>query len=321
MEYFGSKNMSSDYYVAINVAQAPPRDEYDYSFISILNEKPHAMEQSYCDGTNEYDIDRGIESDIPPILLTDYSRPFFKIAKFDYDKYIYKFLFKYIDKSLKGIECLDVRYEAEHGRWICFYGTLPIEKQLAPEQIVVYHRKKSLFARSWGNYDFHSKKITFETIDLTNILKLPFNCFMKAGINDRMRYDLRTEIRNKALEKFPSSNTGQTPWREIYSFTDEDYQFLNGIKMWSKSEFVLRKDKDTNEIKIYFNHISGDKVSSAFIMRTIKERLETAPSEFIWSMRLEYLKFLEGCEYHRDNHIERYMLNDLLAREICSYMI
>lgn len=285
-------------------------DSNEHSIIKILN--PGGMlSNEYDDIIDEHQIC------IPRILTSILPSPLLHIYKFDYSQEVYKFIFKYIEKTLKCIECLDVKYEAEYGRWICVYGTFPIEKQLSPQQMLVYHRKNALFR---GYYYKNSKKILFETVYLTNILKIPFNCFMKAGISDRMRYDLRKEISNKAQEMFPNSGRGQTPWNEIYTFTEEDRKKLMGNREWSKTEIILRRDNNTDVVKIYFNRLTGDNVSAMFIMRTIKDALDAAPTEFIWSARSNYLQFVEGCINAENNHIANFVLNDLISRELCLYM-
>ncbi len=321
MEQFGLSNAfnysNTEFpdYIATIAEQLP--QPHEYSITRLFNSIPQGGDED----VNETDrVDENVFG-IPSILVSTDPPEMFKICTFDYSDELYSFMFKKVERALKDIECLDINYEPENGRWICVYGTMPIERQLSPAQMDIYHRKKSLFSYGWGHYDSKIKKNTFETIYLTNILKLPFNCFMKAGINDHMRSKLRTEISNAAQKKFPASTTGQTPWNEIYSFTEEDHQIMRGIRTRSKSEIVFRKDKNTNELNIFFNRISGDRNSASFIMRTIKESLEFIPADFLWSLRTNFLQFTEGCEYVKDDQVGRYILNDLIGREICSFMM
>jgi len=46
--------------------------------------------------------------------------------------------------------------------------------------------------------------------------------------------------------------------------------------------------------------------------------------ELVWLSRVSYLLFVEGfpfVEGFKEGHIERYLLNDLVMREVCEYMI
>lgn len=308
-------------YVATSLANHQP--QYDENSITrMLNPNTAGLTRGYCDGYcgDTYDYDKGFG--IPPILVASFPQPLFKIYDFNYSDETYSFLFKLIHETLKGIECLDVKYEAEEGRWLCVYGTKPIKRQLSPAQMVVYLHKNALLSRNFNEYCLDS--ISFETIYLTNILKLPFNCFMKAGVCENMRARLRTEIRFKAREMFPHLATGQTPWSEYYGyvFEDDDFISLTPRREWSKIEIVLRKDISKNKLDVFYNRITGDRTSSSFVMSTLKDSLERlVPADFIWNVRSNYLKFVEGCQCLKYNHIERYILNELLVREIASYFV
>ena len=262
---------------------------------------------------------------LPSILIEKYSQLCFKIGKFEYSEENYWYIYKLLEKTLNSIECLNIKYEESSGRWICEYGTPPIENQLTLDQYEVYVRKNSLFIlyiTRWPCFNTNKRKITYETVYLTNILKIPFNTFMKAGVSENMRYNLRSEIRIKAKEMFPLSNIGQTPWSETYSLTQEDHFNLNNIREWSKVELVLRKNSKTNELNIYLNRIGGDQVSAGFIYKTIKESLEGIKKEdLIWCGRSNYLKMIEGCqiENNYETHIIKYLFNEFIVREICLY--
>lgn len=305
-------------YIPADAVKASYNDEINSIVTKIYGW--HLAEGSLGD-LDHYGGTENNEIDIPPIIISTNPQPLFRISEFEYSQEFYSFLFKNIEKILKNVDCLDVKYEPERGRWLCIYGTMPIERKLSPAQMDVYHRKKTLFNYEFGHYS-ESKKNTFETIHLTNILKLPFNCFVKAGINNKMRASIRSEIRSKAKQMFPHLATDQTSWADMYTFRDEDFEALKGKKTWSKLEVVLRKNRLTNKIEIYFNRISGDRCSSSFVLFKIKDCLNSAPTDFIWSIRKNYLEFVEGLQnikYYK--HTEKYILNELLCREICTYML
>ena len=307
-------------YIPADAVKASYNDEINSILTNIYGW--YFAEGSLGDSLEHYDGTKNNDIDIPPIIISSHPQPLFRIAEFDYSQELYSFLFKQIEKTLMSTECLQINYQAEQGRWLCVYGTIPIERKLSPAQMDVYHRKKSLFNYEFGHYS-ESKKNTFETIHLTNILKLPFNCFVKAGINNKMRASLRSEIHSKAKQMFPHLATSQTCWFDMYTFNEEDFEALKGKKMWSKLEVVLRKNIVTNKIDIYFNRISGDRCSSSFVLFKIRDCLDLAPTDFIWSIRKNYLEFVEGLQNikYYYNHIEKYLLNDLLCREICTYTL
>jgi hypothetical protein len=260
------------------------------------------------------------DSNIEPIITENYTQPLLQIGNFQYSQELYLVLFKYLEITLIEIDSLSVKYEPDKGRWLCEYGTVPIETKLSPTQLTVYYRKNSLLRYGLNSHKLNTKKNTFDTICLTNILKLPFNCFIKAGINDRMRSNLRSEICDKAQKMFPCSAKGQTPWNEIYAFNDYDYEILKGIKSWSKFEIVIRKNIYTDKLNVYFNRLSGNRLSSSFVLNKTKESLNSLPAEFNWNLRKNYIQFIESFQTVQSNHIVKYILNEMICREICSYI-
>ena len=309
MECFPMQNVSNcemgfPYYVT---SDTPLRDDYD--------SPRNTLTAGYCDCTN---VEENIFN-IAPILIANNPQPLLLVGEYNYTQEMYLFMFKTIETALKSVECLNIKYEPEKGRWLCVYGTMRIFKQLSPEQQNIYYRKLSLFYPKWS-FNFKDKKNSFETIYLTNMLKLPFNYFLKAGINDYMRCKLRNEIIDKAHKMFPHSTTGQTDLFDIYSLLDDGILGNRAIKKWSKFEIVLRKNSITNKLSIFFNRISGDYISSTFVMNKIKECLIYAPTDYIWSLRKNYIQFVEGIQKLNSNHIEKYILNNLIVREIASYM-
>lgn len=292
-------------YVANSVANEPQYDQRN-SITQLLssNNPDGTLTRGYCD-----------DFGIPHVRPTRYQQTFFNIFDVDYSHDSYSFLFKHIEKTLKGIECLKFTYEEEQGRWLCVYGTKPIRMQLSPQQIPVYDSKKQLL--NINNCCFSIKIITLQTIYLTNILKLPFNCFMKAGISEDMRNRLRSQIAFKARKMFPNSERGQTPWSEYCEFTQEDHDILRGHREWSENEVIIRRDISKNKLDIYFNRISGDRVSSLFVKTTLTDSLEMLePSDFTWNVRSNYIKFVEGCQTSENGNVERYLFNEWIVREI-----
>ena len=293
-------------YVANSDAYEPQVQRNSITQLLKSNNPDCSLTRGYCDGFG-----------IPHVRTTSYQQKFFQMYGVDYSDDSYSFLFKHIEETLKGIECLKFTYEEEQGRWLCVYGTKPIKKQLSREQLLVYENKKKLLNIYSCGFSSNRKTITLETIYLTNILKLPFNCFMKAGISEDMRSRLRTQIATKAREMFPHSATGQTPWSEYYEFTEEDHDILIGHREWSENEVIIRRDISKNKLVIYFNCISGDGVSSLFVKRTLQHSLEVLePSDFSWNVRSNYIKFVEGCQTSVKGNVEKYIFNEWLVREI-----
>jgi hypothetical protein len=88
---------------------------------------------------------------------------------------------------------------------------------------------------------------------------------------------------------------------------------------WCRMLILLSYDEEKNIILVEFHRECGDRASFYPITHTIKHMLHDIKS-LNWHKRSAYLMFCEGIEYDEKNHIVNYVCNDLLKREICTYL-
>jgi hypothetical protein len=92
----------------------------------------------------------------------------------------------------------------------------------------------------------------------------------------------------------------------------------NGGK-WCRMYIYLSYDEEKNVILVEFHRESGDHNSFYPIIHTIKQMLNDTKFKN-WIKRLEYIMFCEGIEYNEKNHITQYVCNDLLKKEVCTFL-
>ena len=127
---------------------------------------------------------------------------------------------------------------------------------------------------------------------------------------------------SKAAEKAILNNLDE----EIIDEYNENDELPGPIPMFKPSDgkwclmfIYLSYDEEKNTILIEFHRDSGDRISFYTIIKIIKDMLNN--NRFLnWTKRLAYLMFCQGIEYDERNNIINYVCNDLLKREICSYL-
>jgi hypothetical protein len=88
---------------------------------------------------------------------------------------------------------------------------------------------------------------------------------------------------------------------------------------WCRMFIYLSYDEEKNVILVEFHRENGDHASFYPIIHTIKHMLNDTKFKN-WIKRLEYIMFCEGIEYDEKNHIINYLCNDLIKREISTYL-
>jgi hypothetical protein len=102
---------------------------------------------------------------------------------------------------------------------------------------------------------------------------------------------------------------------------DENILWYNA-KEWFQMELRIFYDAPRNCYLIEFNRMSGEPITFYDVFREIKAQIEEVlTTEGLWLTRKSYLYLLEGTKVniHDETPTTRYLLNELLAREICSY--
>ena len=126
---------------------------------------------------------------------------------------------------------------------------------------------------------------------------------------------------SKALEKFPHNADYYDD--DFDNFDDDDDLpspiplFANG--KWCNIQIYLTYDEEKNIILVEFNRYNGDHKSYYFVANAIETTLK-APTLNNLIRRTNFLAFTEGIEYDHTNPIQNYLCNDMVMREICSYL-
>lgn len=118
---------------------------------------------------------------------------------------------------------------------------------------------------------------------------------------------------DKALEKYPDNESDFIPRQPFVSFEN-----------WFKMELRIYYSTEKDCYILEFNRMAGDAISFNKIYRQIKSQIESTLNTptVLWLMRKNYINLFEGSQFSKndENQITRYLLNDILLREICSYI-
>jgi len=125
-----------------------------------------------------------------------------------------------------------------------------------------------------------------------------------------------------AFEKFPHL---EEMWHENFdeNFIPPPLRF-DEQKEWFEMEVRIYYCSKQNCYVLEFNRMRGEAGCFYKVFRQIKAQIEELlpQKNYLWLMRKNYLNLLEGTKFNINNEtqITRYLLNELLAREICSYI-
>jgi hypothetical protein len=118
---------------------------------------------------------------------------------------------------------------------------------------------------------------------------------------------------DKALEWFPHNAPEQEQYPEDYLPPPPQMR-----RQWVVSEIniLFNQPQAPNDIIVEFFRIVGDHWTHHWFYSYVGERLQ---QEFLWSSRSEYLSLKDGCPDAK-GHIARFLFDELVAREICTYI-
>jgi len=122
-----------------------------------------------------------------------------------------------------------------------------------------------------------------------------------------------------AYEKFPHNldNDDDDDYMD-----DDEFKNLYTINKWCKMEICVIYDLFDDRFIIQTNRLKGD--HSAFYFVSIRVKKAVNNNENIrWLMRKNYVELFEGIQYgnnRQEDHISKYLLNDLICKEVCSFM-
>ena len=140
---------------------------------------------------------------------------------------------------------------------------------------------------------------------------------------DKFDYKLRSIIFNKKHAALLAAEKAYNMFPHNSDVLNNDDILLPiplfGIKKWSNIEIYLSYFEPTDVILIEFNKIRGDSASFHSIIKTIKEKLNDI-ALLNWCKRVGYLMFCDGVKNANNNDIDKYLLDQMMKREICSFL-
>lgn len=195
-----------------------------------------------------------------------------------------------IEKIVGSVECLTSCFDTCCCRWRLYYGTPPIEKMLTDEQRLTYNNKN---------------------IMLQDML-------IKKYIQDHP----------SLADSGPLSNTWVTAsTEEEYKEEQDEFERILSRREWCVSEIIITRKMSIsgqNILSCHFNRLCGSRTTAMYIFSELRDNIHSFDllQSQIMESRIAFLQFTEGVSTGKldNNHIYRYACNDLLVRELCSFI-
>jgi hypothetical protein len=116
-----------------------------------------------------------------------------------------------------------------------------------------------------------------------------------------------------AYEKFPDNmqfdDILQDEYEPIYAY---------GLGSWCIMELRIYNDIKKGCLFIHLNRQTGDRNSYSYLWRDIYHYFN---ENKLFLSRSSYLGFVEGTEINKECHIQKYLFDDNLVKEFCTYMV
>jgi hypothetical protein len=148
-------------------------------------------------------------------------------------------------------------------------------------------------ALSLWNIEYGTRPLENRTDMDRNMVILKRNCAWQAAV--------------KALK----TNMYRVP---INHEDDLDYE----RKSWHNSELRIYGDPENGDIIIEFLKMQGDSVSFWYIFQAFNKYF-SKDNVMFW-MREQFLALANGVEFDGENFVMRYLLNELIVCDICTYL-
>jgi hypothetical protein len=125
-----------------------------------------------------------------------------------------------------------------------------------------------------------------------------------------------------AYEKFPHNLDNDDDYMDDDYMNDDEFKNLYTINKWCKMEICVIYDLFDDRFIIQTNRLKGDHSAFYFVSIRVKKAVNNNEN-ILWLMRKNYVELFEGiqCDSNRqEDHISKYLLNDLICKEVCSFM-
>jgi len=100
---------------------------------------------------------------------------------------------------------------------------------------------------------------------------------------------------------------------------EEEFHYGIEVRRWHHSELRIYSDPENKgDIILDFVKMRGDGTSFWYIFEALKKYLSKDNIRF-W-MREQFLALIDGIQIDYENHVLRYLLNELIVCDICTYL-
>ena len=137
----------------------------------------------------------------------------------------------------------------------------------------------------------------------------------------RMKQMVIFDATNKALDKFPHllENNDEESEYENEHYLYPQPRLYGGYSKFKIKLYQLYHDDKEKCYVFELQKIKGETLSTYFIYNHIKYELK---KNLMWMQRKPYLSLFEGLQIEsgREDHICKYLFNELIGKELCSYL-
>jgi hypothetical protein len=107
-----------------------------------------------------------------------------------------------------------------------------------------------------------------------------------------------------------------TRFPHLIDHDDDVHDDYHEYMRWCKMELRVYTDTVKGCFFVHFSRMTGDASTHWNIWPIIRTYFQ---ENAIFIPRSSFLKFVEGIEYDKTNHIHRYLLDDMIIRELCTF--
>lgn len=219
-------------------------------------------------------------------------------------------IFNIINNFFSNIETLTTIYDPSYWRWKLEYSKPHINHIMdyATKNLFESHKRKIIEVVCFAKF---MKTTGFKLSEL-----LAKN--MKNFLFTISRFDLAHECSQIAAKKYPHN---KIDWDEMFDYIYDIQKLptLGGPRFWG--EYVLTFYQTTHFYELEFITLRNSSRSTlSYLFQTLRDELNER--NFCWEPRKSFLSFFEGLErgIGLSVHIERYIMNELIIKEVCSFL-
>lgn len=243
--------------------------------------------------------------EMPPAKSSYYNIFVIKIPKGNAH---FDIIHKIVDQTLGGIETLTVVYDPCCWRWHLEYSKPHVNHIMDYQMTNLFenHRRKMLEIIYFARF---IQKTGFKLSELRAH-------YVKDYWDLEERFQLANTCAQVAAKKYPHN---AIEWDEWFGYFYEDLEppLLGGPRLWGQYKLCAFQSETTFDLEI-ISMRHANRSTQAYIYHTLTAQL--CDRNFFWEARKNFLMFLECIPINDFGHIPRYIGNDLVARDVLSYL-